>query len=242
MFHDRPFARVLLIVASALGFCVAQSALAQFPEDTVDPGAPPSEAPDHSGELFNFGSTFIFSFSRAVGDFVPSASIDCTTCAFPVAADSLHTFRLTGRVLGQVRGNNGAIVSDSAGVYDMDITITGAKATVSQTVTEGVLEQTITYRANLTAAGAVSGELVLDVEATPRPQPLPDGTRITVDAHFFAGGADKTPFLEVGANPTFPAIPASSPLGLGQGVPENVVFQITQRWRGPVVPPPPVIN
>jgi hypothetical protein len=244
MFQDRPLARSMLIVASALGLCIAQGAAA-FPEETIDPGVPPSDAPDHSGELFNFGSTFIFSFSRTVGTFVPRAIVNCTTCKFPVANNSVHTFAVTGRVLGQVRENNGDIRPFSDGVYDMNLSISGVRATASTPVAvgDGLFEQTITYTADLTAAepfnAVVSGTLMLDDNegTTPQPSPLPpEGRTITVGAE-----AGVTPGLVTAAGPTqtFPAIPASSPQALGQAVAANVVFQVTETKRGrlpPVIP------
>lgn len=229
MFHDRPFARVLLIVASALGLCFAQTASA-FPEETIDPGVPPSLDPDHSGELFNFGSTFIFSFSRSVGNFVPNAVLNCTTCIFPVDPETSHTFTLTGRVLGQVR-NNGTVDELSTGVYRMNIQITGVRATVSPPVSagDGTSEQTIKYTADLGAASpfnaVLSGALVLDSqEGEPAPMGLVNGATIKVGAD-----AASTPDLFLGV--TFPLMPANSPQGLGQTIPANVVFQVTEKKR-----------
>jgi hypothetical protein len=236
MFHHRPFARVLLIAASALGLCFAQGASA-FPDDTIDPGAPPSDFPDHSGDLFNFGSTFIFSVSQGAAGFVPSAKIDCTTCKFPVPENDGHVFKLTGRVLGQIRGNDGIVIETSRGVYTMDITISGVKATVLATAEKagGFFEQTIRYTADLTGAapfkGVVSGTLVLDTEATPQPtEPVPNGTTITLAAQT----APNTPGLVIGgASRTFPAIGPSSPGFLGESVAANVVFQVTETKRMP---------
>jgi len=239
MFYDRPFARVLLIVASALGFCFAQGASA-FPEEMIDPGAPPSEFPDHSGELFAFGSTFIFSFSQGAENFVASAQINCESCTFPVGQGP-HTLTLVGQVLGQVREDNGVVNPSSAGVYGMNITITGVKATASEPIDlgGGLFEQTVTYTADLTApepfTAAVTGTLVLDTERTsPRPTPLPpEGDTITVAAQ-----AGVTPGLQTAAGPSqsFPAVPASSPQALGQPVAANVVFQVTETKRVRIPP------
>jgi hypothetical protein len=240
MFQDRPLARSMLIVASALGLCIAQGAAA-FPEDTFDPGAPPSEFPDHSGELFEFGSTFIFSFSGGTENFVASAQVDCATCTFPVGPGP-HTFTLTGQVLGQVREDNGVVNPSSAGVYQMNLTVTGVKATATTPVDlgGGVFEQTVKYTADLTAAApfnaAVSGTLVLDTERTsPRPNPLPPGDTITVAAQ-----AGVTPGLQTAAGPaqSFPAVPGSSPAALGQPIAANVVFQISETKRVRTVPGP----
>jgi len=231
MFHDRSLARLLPTFAlAALGLCFAQGASA-FPEDMFDPGAPPSDFPDHSGDLFNFGSTFIFSFSRGAGNFVPNAVVNCTTCKFPVDPAIAHTFTLTGRVLGQVRNNNGTVDELSTGVYRINVQITGVRATVSPPVPvgDGTSEQTIRYAADLGAASpfnaVLSGTLVLDSqEGEPMPAGLVNGATISLGA---AAGATQDLILGV----TFPAVPANSPQGLGQAVPANVVFQVAEKKR-----------
>lgn len=244
MFHDRSLARLLSTAAfAALALCFAPGALA-FPEETEDPGTPPSEFPEHSGEMNEFGSTFIFSFSRTFTNadgtvFVPQAVINCNTCSFPVASGSTHTFNLTGRVLGQIRGNDGVIVPNSAGVYDMNTSIMGVKATVltSVDVGGGFFEQTIEYTANLRESGKVSGQLELDVNAKPLPDPLPPGAGDPV-RRIVTVGAEQgvTEGLNTDSTTgqlTFPLIPASSPAALGQEVPANVVLRVTERKRVP---------
>jgi hypothetical protein len=236
MFYDRSLSGLLPTLAfAAVALCFAPGASA-FPDEMFDPGAPPSEFPDHSGELFAFGSTFIFSFSEGAAGFVPRARIECSTCKYPVDAASGHAFALSGRVLGQVRGNDGNVIEASKGVYDMDIAITGVQATLLSTVHVGggFFEQTIKYTANLTGTppfkAAISGQLELDLSATPLPSPLPVGTTIKLSAQ-----ASDTPGLVVVAGPsqTFPPINATSPGFLGQPVAGNVVFQLTETKRVP---------
>lgn len=236
MFKERLLSRLLTVVAAlVLGF--GQAAWG-FPEETTDPGAPPSESPEHSGELFAFGSTFIFSFGTgsSVGEgegFIPRAEIDCTTCRFPVNAANPHTFTLNGRVLGRVRNDNGTLANPA--VYNMSITIHGVRATVSDPVDadEGFQLQNIRYTADLTGTGsfkaAITGTLTMDTEATESlfGTPIPtEGTTITLGAE-----ANVTPDLETSGNLTFPAVPASSPSALGQEVPANVVFQVVETKR-----------
>ena len=242
--HNGSLNRLLPTMAlTALALCVAPHAAA-YPEETSDPGAPPSEFPEHSGEMNNFGSKFIFSFSRTFTNadgtvFVPRAVINCDTCSFPVISGSTHSFSLTGRVLGQIRGDNGLIVPNSAGVYDMSIEILGVKATVlaSVNVGGGFFEQTIEYTANLADGGKVSGQLELDVNAMPRPDPLPAGVG-DPERRIIKVGAEQGVTADLNTDPnagalTFPAIPASSPQGLGQDIPANAVFRVTETKRLP---------
>lgn len=241
MFKKCLLARLLATVA-ALGLCVGQAAWG-FPEETTDPGAPPSESPEHSGELFAFGSTFIFSFGRgtSVGEgdgFIPRAEIDCSTCRFPVNAGP-HTFTLNGRVLGRIRNDNATIANPA--VYTMSINIHGVRATVSDPVDaeEGFQTQSIRYTADLTGTdpfkAAITGTLVLDRAATQTLFPdtaLPPEGENTISLGAEAGA---TAFLDTdgtdGTPLTFPTVPASSPSALGQEVPANVVFQVVETKR-----------
>jgi len=240
MFHDRSLARFLPTFAlAAFGLCFAQGASA-FPEDMFDPGAPPSEFPDHSGEMNNFGSTFIFSFSQGAGLFVPRVAIDCSTCKFPVDPGIGHTFTFSGQVLGQIRENNGVVNAGTRRVYDLvDVKITGVQAAVSEPTDDnddGISEQIIQYTANLLGTAPfdaeVSGQLVVNEAATLKFFPLtlpavPDEGTITIGAKVGPEPGDTTDgLITAGAGQTFPASQV-----LGQAVAANVVFQVTETKR-----------
>lgn len=249
MFHVRSAKLLPAAAFAALAFCFAPLASAQWPEEISDPGTPPSEFPDHSGELNNFGSKFVLFFSpRADTAFVPRAQVNCDTCKFPVDAAVGHTFTLTGRILAAVKPD-GAVDVDPAtlGVYLMNIKITGVKAIVSTPVAanDGTSEsfQTIQYEADLNGTApfraALSGTLVLDSQAgepTPTEPPgLENGATIKVAATLGPPASEDPATEDLIVNVTFPAVPASSPRAMGQAVRANVVFQVfeTKRLRLP---------
>lgn len=247
MFLDHLLAKVLRSVAlAALGLCFAPAAVAQFSEeifseDIFDPGAPPSEFPDHSGEMNNFGSKFLVFFSRIDGiNFVPQAKINCSTCAFPVPDGSVHSFTLSGRVLGGTKPDN--VPGDQCvpvtaclttlGVYLLNVTVTGVKATVSPRVPrgDGTSDQTIKYTADLAAPfnAVLSGTLQLDSkDGEPNTTGLTPGPEATIKVAATASGP--TPTEDLVLNVTFPAIPANSPKAMGQAVAANVVLQLEQK-------------